>query len=107
LGALGPAQAGFEQIGGKGQPDSSRFIVAGFESVKITSLFIDDPPVGRRNVEHRKVRVSGQTFNGFRVAIEAVQVEFAVPVGAETEVITEPGGIGVVAATMRLRDLLN
>ena len=116
LRALRPARAGLEEVAGHGDREVGRLLRGGVVEVERPRLLEDDASVGRRGVQDGEVRITGQGCKRERSLRRVsrigrprrgVQVEFAVAIGSEIHGVAEPHRVGVVAAPVRLRDLLD
>ena len=74
--------------------------------MKVAGLLVDDFSGAGRCVKDGKIAVLSEARDLLCGGIEAVDVEFALAVGAEIDLAVDPHRIGVVAAARRLRNRL-
>ena len=104
FGALDPAGAEFDEIGGNLQLETRRGLSRGVIHVQVTGLFIDNAFAPGRCLEDREILVLRQPPDRARGAAVSVEVELTVAVGPEIELIAQPAGVGIIAARTGLGD---
>ncbi len=90
LRSLRPAPAQLDEVGGDAELQACGRARRRVEQVDVAGLLVGDPAATGGRAHHGEIHVGGQARHGLRPAVEGVEVELAVPVGAEDEPAGRP-----------------
>ena len=94
------------QVGGHADLQPRRLARSRVEDVKVARLLVDHLARAGRGALDRETRVVGAPGDRLGLGVVRVEVELAVAIGEEVDGLADPHRLGVVAAAVRLGDLL-